>query len=159
MNNFEFDAKKIDEISNRQRKMKIASTTADSKHKAAEEGYFLSSRAPFGYRKGDAADPDVEDSRILIIDEPAAAAVRQCFEWYATGEWSLGMIANALNEQGFLTTMGKPFSRETVRLMLRNPTYLGKILYKGMDLYEGKHRAIVDPALWKQVNDDNNLRS
>ena len=52
MSKTEFDMKKADEISNYERKMKISATTADSKHKAASEGYFLSSRAPFGYRKG-----------------------------------------------------------------------------------------------------------
>ncbi|MBQ6502578.1 MAG: recombinase family protein [Flexilinea sp.] len=152
MSNDKFDAKMTDELSNDERKLKISEATADSKHKAAAEGYFLSSRAPFGYRKGNADDPDVEDSRILIVDEPAAAAVRKCFEWYASGEWTYEMIARALNDQGFLTTMGKPFSRETIRQMLCNQTYLGKIVYRKTDVYRGKHLPLVDQDLWNKAN-------
>lgn len=152
MSGTEFDMKTADEISNYRRKLKIAATTADSKHKAAAEGFFLSSRAPFGYRKGDSNDPDVTDSRILIIDEAAAEAVRRCFRWYASGEWTCEMIARALNDQGFVTTMGKPFSRGTISQMLNNRTYLGKIVYKGAEIYEGKHPAIVDQDLWNKAN-------
>lgn len=153
MSNNKFDAKMTDDLSNDERKLKISATTADSKHKAASEGYFLSSRAPFGYRKGNPDDPDVEDSRILIVDEPAAAAVRKCFEWYASGEWTYEMIARALNDQGFLTTMEKPFSRETIRLMLNNQTYLGKIVYRGTMIYEGKHPPIINQDLWDRSNE------
>ena len=106
----EFRTKEIDELSNEYRKLKIAAATADSKHKAAAEGYFLSSRAPFGYRKGN------------------------------------------LNDQGFLTTMGKPFNRETIRLMLNNQTYLGKIVYRGVDIYEGRHSAIITQKQWDRVH-------
>lgn len=148
----EFRTKEIDEISNEYRKLKISAATADSKHKAAAEGYFLSSRAPFGYRKGNLNDPDVIDTRILIIDEPAAAAVRNCFDWYASGQWTYEMIARALNDQGFLTTMGKPFNRETIRLMLNNQTYLGKIVYRGVDIYEGRHSAIITQKQWDRVH-------
>lgn len=148
----DFDPKQLDEISNHQRKLKIAVSTADAKHMAAAEGYFLSSRAPFGYRKGNPDDPDVVDSRILIIDEPAAEAVRDCFEWYASGEWTYEMIANELNGQGYVTTMGKPFSRETIRLMLNNQTYLGKIVYRGVEVYEGKHSAIITQTQWDRVH-------
>ncbi len=152
MNDTEFDIKKTDEISNEQRKLKIAATTTDSKHKSAKEGYFLSSRAPFGYRKGKPEDLDVIDTRILIIDEPAATAVRNCFHLYASGEWTYEMIARKLNDQGFRTSVGKYFSRETIRQMLSNRTYLGKIVYRGTEVYEGKHLPIVDQDLWNQVN-------
>ena len=103
----------------------------------------MSSRAPFGYRKGNPGDPDTEDSRILIIDEPAANAVRNCFRWYTSGEWTCEMIARALNDQGFVTTMGKPFSRGTISQMLNNQTYLGRIVYRKTEVYEGKHPAII----------------
>ncbi len=152
MRETEFDMKKADEISNYQRIMKISATTADSKHKAAAEGYFLSSRAPFGYRKGKPGDPDTEDTRILIIDEPAATAVRSCFRWYASGEWTCEMIARALNDQGFITTMGKPFTRGTISQMMSNQTYLGKIVYRNSEVYEGKHPAIIDQDLWNKAN-------
>ena len=152
MNSMDFDVEIIDTLSNEQRKLKIASATSEAKHKAAAEGYFLSSRAPFGYRKGNLNDPDVIDTRILIIDEPAAAAVCNCFDWYASGQWTYEMIARALNDQGFLTTMGKPFNRETIRLMLNNQTYLGKIVYRGVDIYEGRHSAIITQKQWDRVH-------
>ena len=57
------------------------------------QGKFIGSFASYGYRK----DPD--DHSRLLIDEPAAAVVRDIFNWFLAGTSVLG-IAKRLNEQG-----------------------------------------------------------
>ena len=119
-------------------------------------GFFLNSKAPFGYKKSDLCDPVYPDSRILIIDEPAASAVRKCYELYSNGDNSYSDLAEMLNKQGFISTSGGSFNRETIRLMLSNPAYRGDIVFQNTEIYEGRHEAIVSRELWNEVQ---NIRS
>lgn len=57
------------------------------------QGKFIGSFASYGYRK----DPD--DHSRLLVDEPAAAVVRDIFEWFVGGMSILG-IAKRLNAAG-----------------------------------------------------------
>jgi hypothetical protein len=45
---------------------------------------------------------------------------------------------------------GRAFTRNTLRRLLRNVTYLGRIRYR-QEVYPGEHDAIVDPSTWQQV--------
>jgi len=45
---------------------------------------------------------------------------------------------------------GIPFARGSLFHLLKNPVYRGKIVHKGK-VYDGEHEAIVDEALWNQV--------
>ena len=45
---------------------------------------------------------------------------------------------------------GKPFDRGHIHHILSNPIYAGRIRHKGQ-VYEGQHPAIIDPAIWEQV--------
>lgn len=57
------------------------------------KGQFIGSFAAYGYRK----DPD--DRNRLLVDEPAAAVVRDIFDWFVGGMSVLG-IAKRLNAEG-----------------------------------------------------------
>ncbi len=58
--------------------------------------------------------------------------VVEMFERYATGAYSDMQIAEWLNAQGFRTNRDHPFGKDTVRDMLCNAYYVGKIRYRGM---------------------------
>ena len=45
---------------------------------------------------------------------------------------------------------GKPMSRGAVHKLLTNPLYIGKITHKEK-LYDGRHKPIIDLALWERV--------
>ena len=47
---------------------------------------------------------------------------------------------------------GKPFSRGHLYALLSNPTYIGEVRHRG-ERYPGKHKAIVKPAVWLDVQD------
>lgn len=57
------------------------------------QGKFIGSFASYGYRK------DPNDHSRLLVDEPAAAVVRDIFDWFLGGMSILG-IAKRLNERG-----------------------------------------------------------
>lgn len=57
------------------------------------QGKFIGSFAAYGYQK------DPEDHNHLVVDEEAAAVVRQIFQWFVSGTSILG-IARRLNELG-----------------------------------------------------------
>ncbi len=70
-------------------------------------------------------------------------------------------VADLLNEAGYHSKTGRPFSKETVRDILQNQTYLGKIKYQKykrrsdgsrsyeapIEWFDGQHEAVIDEEL------------
>ncbi|WP_310469052.1 recombinase family protein [Sphingomonas sp.] len=114
------------------------------------KGIFMGGPIPIGYR--------LED-RKLIIDEVEARTVRIIFERY-TALRSIGQLVDELALRGFQTkvrqmkngrvTGGVPFCQGPLAALLKNPLYIGKVAYGGA-LHEGEHEAIIDDALWTEV--------
>lgn len=74
---------------------------------------------------------------------------------------SATQVVKYLNENGYRTPWvkrkggkgeGKHFQTTGVLNILRNETYLGKIIYRD-EIYEGKHKGIIDKALFKEVQE------
>jgi site-specific DNA recombinase len=118
---------------------------------------------PFGYRRQNDDDPGEQKGHVYVVPQEAGA-VRQVFQHYAGGGWSMSGLAAWLNEQGFRTrnkrqledgngrviTGPRPFSPFSVRWLLHNPFYTGKVSYHGR-LYPGAHESIIDESLYKSV--------
>ena len=108
------------------------------------QGKFIGSFASYGYRK------DPNDHNHLLIDEPAAAVVRDIFQWFIDGTSVLG-IAKKLNAKGipnpsaYKRQQGMNYRHPTsakmddlwpdssVRRILSNPLYTGTMV-------QGKNR-------------------
>lgn len=69
-----------------------------------------------GYRRG----PDGKHQ----IDEDEAAVVRRVYNEYESGK-KIADILRDLNKDGFRTTHGREFTRNSLRTILRNPAYIG----------------------------------
>ena len=94
--------------------------------------------APLGYK-----NQMVDGKNIIVIDEDKAYYIKRMFELYATGTKSMEEIVNELKKTGLKTRLDRPISKSQVAFMLKNPFYIGKILYKGV-IYAGNHQLIID---------------
>ena len=102
--------------------------------------------------------------KVGVPDPEKAPVVVEMFERYATGKYSDMQITEWLNAQGYLTNRGHPFGKDTVRDMLCNAYYAGKIRYRGMSvrpkgvsfrstppkIADGQHEAIISEELWRR---------
>ncbi|WP_341280233.1 recombinase family protein [Paenibacillus sp. FSL H8-0537] len=105
-----------------------------------------------------------KETRLEIV-ESEAAVVRLIFHKYAEGK-GFKSITNDLNYMGYKTKMGSPFSITTVKGILSNPLYIGKVRFnkqqdwntkrrKGTNpdpiIVDGQHAAIISQELWDKV--------
>ena len=97
--------------------------------KKIDSGEYLN-RAPLGYF--------YENSK-LAVNREESQKVREIFEMWATGI-HYKEISNKFN-----------LPKSTLYEIIKNPTYLGKIRYKGA-LYKGAHKAIIDEELFNKIN-------
>ena len=141
---------------------------------AVVEGNFMGSYRPYGY--------DIhktKTSRTLIPNHNEAPIVKQIFEWAAKDNLTPYKIAQRLENMSIPTYYGDgEWSKDTVKTILMNPTYIGKVKWNDrmrvktmvngelvtsrprsnhtdhyME-YDGKHKkhALIDEETFKKVN-------
>jgi site-specific DNA recombinase len=103
-------------------------------------------------------DIDPQGSK-LRIHNAEAARVRAIFALYLDYQ-ALGPVVRELNRRGWRskrwrtrkghTRGGRAFTRNTLRQLLSNVTYVGNIRYR-QEVHAGEQDAIVDPCTWQQV--------
>ena len=117
---------------------------------AQDELRKLSSRVKFGHAQTIKKSVVLGNSRIfgyvkdggrLVIDEDEAPMVRELFELYATGEYSMKQIENLFWERGYRNHNGKKIAHTTMSGMISNPKYKGYYVgnkVKVIDLFTKK---------------------
>ena len=111
-------------------------------------------RTPMGYLN----KQEITDNliiRTVEVDTERAPLVRWAFTEYATGNWTLLRLQQALTEKGFRTRKtakrgAKEISVNGLYQLLRNPYYMGVVPYRGA-YHDGTHPALVDAETWLQV--------
>lgn len=129
------------------------------KKKSAEQGKFMGSQAPYGYKKSP------EDKHVLIIDEEAAEIVRKIFFEFAGGDTGR-QIATRLNAEHIDTPRfyhyakaGRPnplseeknvWGSNTIMQLLKNQVYIGNMVQGKREVvsFKTKKRRVVDPSEW-----------
>lgn len=100
---------------------------------SVQEGKFVGNRPPYGYKR---IKLEREKGFILEPIPEQASAVRLIFEWFVNGaqrpdgiyeRMGYAKIAKRLNELHFPTSTGIPWPATTVREILTNPVYVGKV--------------------------------
>jgi DNA invertase Pin-like site-specific DNA recombinase len=105
-------------------------------------------RPPIGYKsvKG-------EKDRIKhIIDSEKASLIRQVFELFSTGTYSLRVLAEEMFERGLKTRYGKMYSPESIKVLLTNRFYIGRLIWLKKE-YKGVHEPIITPELFYRVQE------
>ena len=150
---------------------------------AQDELRKLSSRVKFGHAQAIKKNVVLGNSRIfgytkdggrLVIDQDEAPMVRELFELYATGQYSMKQIETLFWAKGYRNHNGKKIAHTTMSGMISNPKYKGYYVgnkVKVIDLFTKKQKflppeewvmfkdetgeivpAIVDEELWEQAN-------
>lgn len=91
--------------------------------KSVEEGSYLAN-APYGYRK-----TEVNRHPTLEIYEPEAVFVRMIFDMYVNQGVGTLNIANFINSLGARPARSDKFGRGSVAYIIKNPVYIGKIVW------------------------------
>ncbi|MCZ8321191.1 MAG: recombinase family protein [Novosphingobium sp.] len=115
-----------------------------------KKGIWMGGPVPLGYQ--------VIERKLVPVPEEAER-VRQIMQRYLE-IWNVPRLIEILRAEGVVTKVqhrtsgphrgGIPFARGSLFHLLKNPVYRGKIVHKGK-VYDGEHEAIVDEALWNQV--------
>ncbi|WP_342563636.1 recombinase family protein [Paenibacillus sp. FSL R7-0345] len=130
----------------------IAQNVRQSMQRRSRLGRWNSGNQVLGYRwVTHSGNPHL--SYVEIVPEEAKQVI-SIFEMYASG-LGLKAIANRLNNAGYKTKRGKAFYSISVRGILTNVNYIGKITYtdenNSRKIVKGEHEAIVPTELWKKV--------
>jgi site-specific DNA recombinase len=104
-------------------------------------------RAPVGYLNCGAGKPKE-------IDPVRGPMVRQAFELYATGNYTVRSLTETLRTLGLRNRAGKHLSVVTVWEMIQNPFYMGLIRIKRTrETFQGAHEPLISSLVFKQVQD------
>ena len=132
---------------------------------AQDELRKLSSRVKFGHAQAIKKNVVLGNSRIfgyvkdggrLVIDEAEAPMVRELFELYATGKYSMKQIENLFWEKGYRNHNGKKIAHTTMSGMISNPKYKGYYVgnkVKVIDLFTKKQK-FLPPEEWVMFKDE-----
>ena len=110
----------------------------------AAEGHWPSS-APIGY-----LNHRVGGRSVIVSDPERAPMVRNLFELYDTGDWSVKRLADYCEEQGLRGKRGGRISPSQVHNILRNPLYAGRFWWGG-EQYEGRDPQLIAWETFERV--------
>ena len=111
------------------------------------------SAAPTGYQNVDGTD----GHRTIIPHPVTAPVVRQIFEWFATGEYTLKNIAAKLRTEK-LPFGTRQVNVSSIHAILRKRIYTGEFDWKG-EVFQGTYEPLVNKATWERVQDLLSARS
>lgn len=137
---------------------------------AVQQGYFIAAHTPYGYDRAIIMDGK-RKCHTLKINEAEANIVRMIFDLYVNQNMGLINIAHRLDELGVRPPRGEHWSPATLKELLANEHYLGKVRWnrrktvntveKGQIikskpknepgdylLFDGKHEAIISEELF-----------
>lgn len=100
-------------------------------------------RAPIGYRND-------KNSASVEIDESKCFYIRQAFELYGSGLYSIKTLSRKLYEMGLRNRCGNKVYNHGIETILKNPFYYGAMKYKEK-LYTGNHKPLITKDLFNQV--------
>ena len=142
---------------------------------SVSQGNFIGNTAPYGYEKIVIMEGK-RKCHTLAINEEEANIVRMIFDLYVNKDYGHRSICNYLDSMGIPPTKGKYWAPPTIRDMLANVHYIGKVRWNWRKtvtivedseiiqvrprrkmgdylLYDGKHEAIISEELFNAAQE------
>ncbi len=138
----------------------LSEETKKGWHERRKQGLYCGT-LPFGAMKGEdgVPVPDIQDRRTNIdgreVNVRNYEGLKMAFDLAAQGK-SDREVAMALNASGYRTTGThgpRPFSKDTVKDMLKNKFYMGYIPDGNAGWMDAQHRPFVDPEVFNTVQE------
>ena len=104
----------------------LAEDVTRGMREAASRGFFLGSKAPFGYRRVKVSD-GMKERPTLEVDPATAPVVKEIFESSLSG-YGLKEICRTLNDRG-ITNRGKRWYKGGLHYLLTNEAYTGTAVW------------------------------
>jgi site-specific DNA recombinase len=105
--------------------------------------------APIGY-KNVRIDGSRKAESKLVVDDETAHLIREAFDLYVTGEWSLRKLHAEMTRRGLRTPKGKPFSVSKLAETLQHDVYAGMVTWGG-ETHQGIHEPLVSMETFVKV--------
>ena len=106
---------------------------------------------PLGYKSG---------VPCMVVDKEKALFIKQAFELYSTGNYTIKEISRLFNKWEVTTKNGKKILPQTVTKILENKLYMGIIEVKNWEgEVEGVHEKIISPELFYKAQRVRNGKS
>ena len=126
---------------------KLSSRVKFGHQQAIKSKVVLGNNRIFGY---------VKDSGKLVIDEEQAEMVRELFELYATGQYSMKQIETIFWQKGYRNHNGNKIAHTTMSNMIANPKYKGYYVgnkVRVIDMFSKKQK-FLPPEEWVMFKDE-----
>jgi len=109
----------------------------------AKKCKYAGGRVPLGYKLG--------EDKSFVVDPDTAPLVSRIYKLYAEG-WTITEIITQLNAEGLHTSEGKPFTKNSLRTVLKNEKYIGIYDFKDGEIrIEDGVPAIIDKDTYYKV--------
>lgn len=109
----------------------------------AKKCKFAGGRVPLGYK--------LNDEHYFVIDPDTAPLVRRIYSMYAEGQ-TITEIIDQLNAEGLRTGQGNPYTKNSLRTVLKNEKYIGIYDFKNGEVrIEDGVPAIIDKEIFYKV--------
>jgi len=104
-------------------------------------------KAPIGYL-------DNGGGKVKTIDPVRGPLVHKLFELYGTGEYSIRMLVEKMDQLGLRTDTGGAVTKTGIERILRNPFYIGLIYLKSRnETFKGAHEPLISTNLFETAQD------
>jgi DNA invertase Pin-like site-specific DNA recombinase len=140
---------------------------------SCREGKYVGSVAPYGYKR---VKIEGQKGYTLAPDENEAKVVQMIYKWYTADQDRIGtrLICQRLDDLGIIPRNGGKWSVPSVRDMLKNEVYIGKIVWNrskevkttingkivtsrprvnDYDVYDGLHPALIDEEMYLKAQE------
>ena len=123
--------------------LQLSQNIRRGQYEGAKKHHVLGGNVPLGYKAVD---------KKYVVDEAVAPVIREIYELYASGH-GIAQILRQLNAEGHRTRYDRPFTKSSLRTILKNENYIGTYVFKDLIHDENAIPAIVDKDVFYKVQE------